>query len=345
MRRLYFPLRTSVELFADPTSVAAAARAKEAVVLYDEVVFEAGLFEVQMLEGGSFSNWRPPESLSREDLANSRQLHEVGSEFTLAMGKQPAQGVPAPPEAMHAFLSGPITKSYAAEWHSEAIDELRELNPEWARYTVTEDGGEAIRSLREPIAAAERAALEISRELKMDPWIGAFAAKALARDATVAADMGAAFSVTSLFEPLVVGLEAEPDPAGGTALGFLIPDVGGLPWEAIAEYREHPGSEDARGKLREFEQRALAAEADDPLEFQAAVFQSITADLFGAIHDLQGNLAKDLAEEAAKTGIAFIPVVGPILGPGASLAQTVGTHMKEQRTWYAALMKLRQLAG
>jgi hypothetical protein len=260
VRRLYFPLRTSVELFADPTSVAAAARAKEAVVLYDEVVFEAGLFEVQTLADGSFSNWRPPETLSPEDLARSRQLHEVGSEFTLAIGTQPRPGLPAPPEAMRPVLGGPITRSYAAEWHSTAIDELRVLNPGWARYTVLEDNGEAIRSLREPIAAAERAALEISRELGMDPWIGGFAAKALARDATVAADMGAAFSVTSLFEPLVVGLGAEPDAAGATALGLLIPSVGGLPWEAIAEYRAHPGSEDARGRLREYEQRAVAAE-------------------------------------------------------------------------------------
>jgi hypothetical protein len=320
VRRLYFPLRTSVELFSDSTSVEAGARAKEAVVLYDEVVFEAGLFEVQVLEDGSFSNWRPPESLSPEDLASSRQLHEPGTDFTLSMGKQPAEGVPAPPEEMRPFLSGPITTSYAAEWHSEAIDELRKINPEWARYTVAEDGGEAIRALREPIAAAEHAALEISRDLKMDPWVGAFAAKALARDATVAADMGAAFSITSLFEPLVVGLDAQPDPAGGAALGFLIPEVGGLPWEAIAEYREHPGSEDAREKLREFEERALDAEPEDPLDFHSAVFQSISDDLFGAIGDLQGSLTKDLAAEVAKTGVSFVPLIGPILGPGASLA-------------------------
>jgi hypothetical protein len=339
--RLYFPLRTSVELFPDPTSVQAPSRAKEAVVLYDEVIFEAGLFEVQMLDGGSFSNWRTPASLTPEDLAESRKLHEPGTAFQLSVGKQPEQGVPAPPEEMRAVLGGPIVKSYAAEWHSDAIEELRKLNPEWAAYVVLDDSGEEIRSLSRPIGDAQRAALEVAREVGMDPWTGAFAASALARDATVAASMGAAFSVTSLFEPLVSGLGAEPDPAGRSVLGLLIPDVGTLPWEAVAEYREHAGSEEARGKLREYEERAIAAEPDDPLKFQAEVFRSISADLFAAIEELRGSIAKDLGEEAAKTAVSFVPVVGPILGPGASVAQAVAEHFVEQRTWYAALMKLR----
>ena len=86
----------------------------------------------------------------------------------------------------------------------------------------------------------------------------------------------------------------------------------------------------------------MAAEPDDPLKFQADVFRSITRDLFAAIEDLQGSVAKDLAAEAAKTGVSFVPIVGPFLGPGASLVQTVGEYMAEQRTWYAALMKLHQ---
>jgi len=257
------------------------------------------------------------------------------------MGVQPARGVPASPESMRPFLSGSITASYAAEWHSDVIEELGKLRPEWAAYVILEDHGETIRGLSEPIKATERVVLDIVREAGMEPWTGGFAAKALARDSVVAANMGAAFSVTSLFEPLVLGLNADPDPAGRTALGILVPEVGNLPWEAVAEYRQHPGGEDARGKLREFEERALASDPDDPLEFQAEVFRSITNDLFAAISELQGSVVKDLAAEAAKTGISFIPVVGPALGPGVSLAQAIGEHLQEQRTWYAALMKLR----
>jgi len=63
------------------------------------------------------------------------------------------------------------------------------------------------------------------------------------------------------------------------------------------------------------------------------------------IADLEGSLTKDLAAEAVKTGVSFIPVIGPFLGPGASLVQAVSEEMQERRTWYAALMKLGTLDG
>jgi hypothetical protein len=142
--------------------------------------------------------------------------------------------------------------------------------------------------------------------------------------------MGAAFSVTSLFEPLLAGTGAEPTPTGRIALDILVPDVGNLPWQAVAEYREHPGSEDARGKLHDFEQRAMAAEPDDPLVFQREVFREISRDLFAVIADLEGSLTKDLADEAVKTGVSFIPVIGPFLGPGVSLARAVAEEIQRQ---------------
>jgi hypothetical protein len=340
VRQLFFPLRTSVELFPDPESVAATARAKEAVVLYDRVVFEAGLFEIAITETGSFANWRSPDDLTEEELARSRQLPEPGTAFSVMMGKEPARGVPAPPEAMRPVLGGPLSRSYVAEWHSGVIDELRELNPEWAAYAVLWDQGEPMVELRQPIRETRRAIAEATREINMDAYIKRFAQEALARDAVVAAQMGAAFSVTSLFEPLLAGTGAELAPTGRVALDILVPDVGNLPWQAVAEYREHPGSEDARGKLHDFEERAMVAEPDDPLVFQREVFREISRDLFAVIADLEGSLTKDLADEAVKTGVSFIPVIGPFLGPGVSLAQAVAEEIQQRRTWYAAVMKL-----
>ena len=51
--KMLFPLRTGVELFADPGMPEAGARAKQAAVLYDEVVFETGLYEVSIAETGT----------------------------------------------------------------------------------------------------------------------------------------------------------------------------------------------------------------------------------------------------------------------------------------------------
>lgn len=342
MRRLFFPLRTSVELFTDPTSVEPTARAKEAVVLYDEVIFEAGFFDIRMVEDAlSISAWHPPGALAVGDVAEYRRPPEPGAGLELIVGEPPAAGSHSPRKVMRSLIKGKITTRYVAEWHSDVIEQMERLAPEWAKIVTLNDDRGDLKRLEEPIDAAKRSILDSAQEVEMDPPTQEFVAAALARDSVVAAELEAAFSVTSLFEPFVLGGDATADPSGRTALGILVPEVGGLPWETVAEYREHPGSEDARGKLREFEERALAAGPDDPLEFQAEVFRSITHDLFEAVKDLRGSVAKDLAAEAAKTGVSFIPVIGPLLGPGASLAQAIGEYMHEERTWYAALMKLR----
>lgn len=340
MRTLFFPLRTSVEMFPDPTSVTAAARAKEAVVLYDRVVFEAGIYKIDITDQGSFADWRPPSSFTHDDLADSRQLPEPGTGMSISVGIQPEKGVEAAPETIRTFFQGPLSASYVAEWHTGVIEDLRELDPGWAEAVVIDDNGPDVANLKASIAETRRRIAEASRGVDLDPAIKRFAEGALARDATLAAQMGAAFNVTSLFEPLLAGTGAEPQAAGRVALDILVPDVGGLPWEGISAYREHPGSEDARGKLRDFEERAMVAEPDDPLVFQREVFRAISQDLFAAIEDLQGSLTKDLSIEALKTGISFVPFVGPFGGPGASLAQAVVEEFQEQRTWYAALMKL-----
>ena len=60
-----------------------------------------------------------------------------------------------------------------------------------------------------------------------------------------------------------------------------------------------------------------------------------------AVADLQTNLPQELAQEVAKTAISFIPVVGPILEKGVSASDKVLDALSEQKTWIAALMRLR----
>lgn len=295
MSRIIFPLRTSVELFRDPMSVITPTRAKEAAILYDELVFEAGLYEIGITEQGSFANWRSPGGLTSEDLASSRRLPESGSGMEISFGLQPGPGEPAPPEAMRAFFGGPLTASYVAEWHSGVIDELRKISPPWAGITVWGESDPKLDPLRASIRDAQ-AALEQTHPLDQaqSPMLRDFTIKTLARDAVVASSMQAAMSVTSLFTPLIDSLGADPDPSGRTALSILAPNVGSLSWESIAEFREHGGAMEARGKLREFEERALAAEPDDPLECQRETFRAVSEALMSVIRDLSPKLGLEL---------------------------------------------------
>jgi hypothetical protein len=166
--------------------------------------------------------------------------------------------------------------------------------------------------------------------------------KTLAHDAVIASSMGAAMNVTSLFAPLIESLGGQRDPSGEIALAVLVPSVANLSWENIAEFREHAGAVEARGKLREFETRVLASEPDDPLAFQEALFTEISNDFFAVIGEMAPKFGRDIGEEAAKFGVSFIPLVGPFLGPGVSFAEAVRSAQEQRHAWYAALMRLRE---
>ncbi len=155
------------------------------------------------------------------------------------------------------------------------------------------------------------------------PTLRSFLIDMLARDSAAAASMEAAMTVTRLFAPLVESLGAHPDPSGKSALSILVPDVATLTWEQITEFRDHAGAVEARGKLREFEERARASEPDDPLAFRDQLFQEITTAFFAVVEELSPKFGRGLAEEAAKTGVSFIPLVGPFLGPGLSFVEAV----------------------
>lgn len=79
MSAIFFPLRTSVELFEDRQSPAAAARAKEAAILFDRLIFEAGLCDVTISEEGSWSTWLPPDYITPEHLEQSRKVIPASS--------------------------------------------------------------------------------------------------------------------------------------------------------------------------------------------------------------------------------------------------------------------------
>ena len=287
------------------------------------------------------ANWRAPDSLTLEMTSRTRAslpFVSSGSGMSVSVQFESEEGEP-PPGGLDPVFSGPLTASYVAEWHTGVIEELVEFSPDWAGYVVINDQSPEMAALREPMVETRRAIVASSREVEMEAPIKAFAQGALAHDAGMAANIGAAFSVTLLFEPLLAGVGAVPEPSGRTALEYLCFDVGNLPWEAVAEYRDHAGSEEARGKLRDLEERAIAADPEDPLEFQRDVAREITQELFAVIADLESSLTKDLADEAVKTGVSFIPVIGPFLGPGTS-AQAVADEVQGRRTWYAALIKL-----
>jgi hypothetical protein len=244
---------------------------------------------------------------------------------------------------LNPFISGHFTAKYAAEWRTGVIDDLARLKPDWVS-TIAMDNERLRQTKLADVAGQIRRDLDQNAAAPGDPLRASYITGAFSRDVAVAAWMAATVHVTTMFQTLLSSegatLQVSEDPSGITALGFMIPNVSQLPWEAIAEFRDHPGSCEARVRLREIEAHVLSEDPADAAAFQKRVAAEITGLLFGAISELSGGIGLALAREAINNALFFIPYAGNI----ASLAETVGEAIHERRTWHAALIKLRSAA-
>lgn len=345
MSAVFFPLRTSVELFADPASPAAVTRAKEAALLFDRLIFEAGLLDVTISPGGSWQMWDPPHHLTPERLRKTREPIPLGGDFYVAVGREEAVGLPA--EQMHVVVSGKVSARYIAEFHTDILSELERLNPDWVETVAL---GSADPPRRDPLgrAIAELNFADLgARELMADndEFLRSWIYKAFNHDLVIAGALEATFSISPLFTPMLQHRGLATEHAGEQALAVVVPNVGGLPWEAVAEYRDRPGSEEARAMLQQFEQLAADEGPGDAYEFLLKVSQRVTAAYAAALSETAKSLPEELAKEALLTGVSLIPAVGPVVSTASCVSQALIDVMNQRRSWSAALWQLREAAA
>lgn len=340
--RILFPLRTGVELFLDPTAPEAVARAKQAAVLYDELIFETGLYEVSVAADGSSDWWHPQETLTDERLAESRRLQTPGTPFSLAIGAEGSG-------RMTEIINSPLAVSYASEYHSGILDELAALDPGWVKVLTLGNKpphglpeGKLFRrlNLRDRMDAALMPESRGGDGWFKRNWI----IKAFNRDLIVSSMVGAAFAPTSLFVPMIERRGIAPMRYGADTLCAIVPNLGAVPWEAVLEFREHPGSAEARAMLREFEEKAAREEPEDALAYMLGVQRNVSEALFSALEAKRTRWLTKIAQEALKTVVGIVPAVGQFAG-GALTAAEMGVQWRRERnSWTAALMVLRRRA-
>jgi hypothetical protein len=337
MSRLYFPFRSSVELFADPAWLTPMARAKEGAILFEEIVFEDGQLIATVGEKMNWAMHRPRRELTEEDLVEARPPAGPGESMVIAIGTEDSPGVPA--KKMQSIGETVVTQAYKAQWHSAAIDELQALDVPWFNIATPTD--EILQKLAMPMAQAAREFASRIEDEELSPMQIDFAAKSLARDALFAAVLGAAINVTPMFGRMV-----EDSPAlqatGADALSFLVPELGHLPWEVIAEHRGRPGSVEARALLREVEEKALVEEPGDVADYLEKVRDSITDALAAALLETEVKLPEIVGREAVNVAVSFVPIAGAALGPAASIVASLGERAKQRESGLFSLVKLRQ---
>lgn len=331
---IVFPLQTSVELFRDPEAPTAHARAKHAAVLYERLIFEEGIYEMTFIDGGgSNAFWRPATDATNEELRDARVLHETGTPFQLSMGVQSARGVPAPPEKMRVMMQGPVSRHYVAEWES-LLRELAPLKPDWVETFVCPDHA-LPQLMRDELRDLN---WEASRDQQLlpgaDTFLRDFTFQAFNRDALAASRLGGVFNITSLFTPMLTTAGVSLDSPGDRALEIWVPGLGGLPWEAILEFRQHPGAAEARHRLRELEREAGQGEIG-----RLKVAQHVTDDLIAAVEDMKPRFGIETVRQVLQTGVGILV---PAAAPLSSLMEAGVKSRRHRRSWRAALMRLRQ---
>jgi len=339
--RIVFPLRVGVELFSDSWMPEAVTRAKQAAILYDEVVFETGLYEVSIAQTGANDWWTPVELLTDEQLARSRTIQRPGTSFQVAVGFQDSG-------EMHSIIDSPLIVAYASEYHTGILDELALFRPEWVKQVTlgsdplprgTPEGDfwrrvERIDKLDDRLMPEGRRG---SQRFKRN-WV----IKAFNRELMVASMIGASFNPTSLFEPMVGHRGASATPDGRLALEIAVPNIGALPWEAVVEFRDHAGSVEARAMLREFERKAASEEPEDAEAFLRSVHRDVVGALFSVLEQQRPAWPEKILAEVIKTAVGWIPGIGQIVGPTLSAAEMGGEWLRERRSWVAAMMVLRR---
>jgi hypothetical protein len=339
--RVFFGLRSGVELFSDPASAQAVTRAKEAALLYDRVTFEIGLLDVTVGEGGGSSFWIPPDQITDEMRARARKPTQIGAPFSLSFGAQPERGVPAAPEDMVTMVNTNVTHAYVAEYHTGILDETEPLELDWIEIAHTPTTFPSSDPVGQAISRTNfRDFTDTDLLRDRHTFAADLFSKSFNRDSTVAGALDAALTVTPLFEPMIAQHGLKLDRPGDEALRILVPNLGRLPWEAIAEFREHPGCQEARARLREFEQRAAESEPEDAVAFLRSVAQEAARAYMQALEDRRTRIGAELAEEAVKTGVSMIPGVGPVVEKAATLAQIAREAGRERRSWTTAVFKL-----
>lgn len=340
--RVFFPLRSSVELFDDPRSPSAVEKAKLAALVFDELLFEEGLLDVTLSTDGGMAWWQPPQALTPEIREQARKPIPVGAPVTLSFGVQPGRGLP--PKEMRPMIQGSVTRRFYAEWHTSVTDDLAELDVDWASWTGTghsssgppvEDHSKSS-DFRSFIDRGDRTLLPNTESWERDFIINNFN-----RDAAFAATLGAAVTVTPLFAQMMDRRELEVVQAGAHAMEIALPDVTGLPWEAIARFREHPGSVEARRLLRTCELAAAAAAEPGSSAYTLELARQVTSAFADALADQRPDWKAELASEAGKFGVSMIPAAGPILEKGATVAQIAVEAYRDRRSWQAAMIQLR----
>jgi hypothetical protein len=315
---LLVPLRSNASTLLTGRPIAAMRRRlKFASVYHDRLLLEAGILTVQVGPSGG-STWltMPTEQQTvRWQTPRARHLAEQ-RRFQLAMGRETTPGVPA--ETMSAFIDSETSICWVA-----TLDPFGdELPPgaDWVDFVRSPNSlpGEVGRLATRWRWADERnPALERAMPVRFvrDTVIGN-----ANHDLAGAASDGYVVTIDPVHAQVVAQRFRDDDGwrLRGYVVPIVIPQVGDLPWETIANLRRDKHMERFRAVLREVENEAAAEAAGGDIESAAHhAYERHLADATGKLEGI-GGPARRAVFGFVTAGAGALAAVG-IPGPGGML--------------------------
>lgn len=384
LSRALFTLPTGIEAVGGKTDLRAIARAKQASVLFDEIVVESGLRVVEIgVQGVVGTFQRGAAGLSKTFLHEVRSLAE-DAQYGVAVVVTDDHveihiGTDIPRMDDARYFEQAVVARYVGDYHTGILDELADFGADWVRVvSVTRTPGETADVADERLARlGNDGPCDLSSVIELTPDEAKRLAASLGtaleeigaeepnepseivapQEAMLAADLAddvklgdelraipalsGAFSTVAADRGVPIGLP------GAESLGFVVPNVSVVPWEAIATFRDHPGAQEARAHLREFEKEAVAGERDQSAEFVRATARAVSDGLLGAAKDLAPSLPDDLRSPLLGTAVGFIPIMGQYASLAISMGDMISAiraHEKFEGSWLAAVFELRDAA-
>ncbi len=362
----------------------AVGRAKLASIVFDEVVIESGLHVVEMSAiEGPLIHRRSAERLSLDLLEHSRTV-ERGTKAGLAVrriedGAELYVGTNLPRLEDAFYLERDVTFRYVSEYHSGLLDDLAKIGADWVKVVELKrraDGGADVKECLLQALAPAGATAEPFAVIQLDPaeverlgeelLAHAESTEIQAATESTAVAPHESMLAEDLREAILVGDDLEAVPALSTAfsqvaserglslqlpgeisLGFLVPNFSCLPWEAIAQFRDHPGAVDARGRLREFESAAAVRGDPSTIETVRTAGREVTSALLAVAKDLSPKLPEEARGPIIASTVSLIPVVGQYTSLAVSMGDLISAlrrHQQFEGSWVAAILELRDAA-
>lgn len=317
-------------------------RIKQAMILCDELWFEAGMVTLDVAEHFVMGPmWHSPRDLTQERIEMHRKAAKKGTPFVFRIGPEPAYGVPAPPEAMRTLGGGPRQRGFVGEFH-QLLNHTKLIEQPWVSLGVVNPPAEsAVAALEKQLGSFDFLHQHDAPKLSKNHLLDNSLKTSLNHDLAVAAVHGMPAMVDRLHSRMLAykakcaARDGDDSIPGAEALSLWIPDFTNKPWHDLIALHDHEAIGTFRAKLLEAEAEVAGLKGTKrKLALKDIGLREITDALRKRFPTLR-EAALDVALDA---------VSGVVLGPAGALTtavKDVAALRNAQSEWTAVYLSLR----